>query len=672
MNSTDAQLLEAIERYEDRSRHDNDLINERSEAIKYYRGDNTNAAEEGRSQYVSRDCYDVVETIKPQLLKLFLSGDEVVRFEPVGPEDVQAAKIESEYINHIALQKNDAFELFSGWIHDGLIQKNGYALAYYDDSEEIERERYIGLSDEELAMLAQADDVEIVEHEATETGHSVTLETVRPSGCVRYLNIAPENVRVDSEHTGVSLKECDFVEYRQRRTLSQLRNDGFKVADDIQDGDETDGDWEADVRRENRLDDDDPVDPAMRMVTVRYVWVRTSLYSGGKRAELRRAVVVGDTFLENVECEEVTLVAWSPHPLPHQHVGMSEIDVTLDIQDVKTASTRSMLDGMYLSLNGRNAIDEDRVNLDDMLVSRPGGIVRVSGDPGSAIFPLTMPSTQNVALQSLEYFDQVREARTGITRYTSGLDPNSLNKTATGIMQLQAASMQRIELIARHFAEAVKELFRLTHALTLRHGRKAEMVRLTNKWVPIDPRAWKRRSDMTISVGLGTGNRQEQNMFLMQMLQLAMGPGMQMGLSDPSKLYAMLAKLTNNAGFKAAEEFWTDPSSQPPKQQPPDPKLMIEMEKLKVDQAGLQQKGQEMQVDAQQEQAKLMADAQTERMRLQQAQQEAVLRAEVEMQKAQLQAETQLRIARMNAYTTRQSAAATRLSAAKVKRNELQ
>mgnify|MGYP002682695474 CR=1 FL=1 len=73
-------------------------------------------------------------SIKPQLLKLFLSGDEVVRFEPVGPEDVQAAKIESEYINHIALQKNDAFELFSGWIHDGLIQKNGEAKIVIEGS----------------------------------------------------------------------------------------------------------------------------------------------------------------------------------------------------------------------------------------------------------------------------------------------------------------------------------------------------------------------------------------------------------------------------------------------------------------------------------------------------------------------------------------------------------
>lgn len=149
-------------------------------------------------------------------------------------------------------------------------------------------------------------------------------------------------------------------------------------------------------------------------------------------------------------------------------------------------------------------------------------------------------------------------------------------------------------------------------------------------------------------------------MFLMQMLQLALGPGLQMGLTDPSKLYAILTRLTNNAGFKSAEEFWTDPSNQPPKQQAPDPRLMIE-------QAKLQQAQQATQIDAQIKQAELQADAREAAQKLQQVQQEAILRAEVEMQKAQLQADTQLRIARMDAYTQRQQAMARRVDAVKVK-----
>lgn len=607
MASDDKRLLAAIER-EETLAEDGDLVEDRIKAIRLYRGDNTNPAEEGRSQYVARDVYDVVETVKPQLLKLFLSGDQVVRFEPTGPEDVEQASLETEFVNYIALQKNDAFGVFDGWIHDGLVQKNGYVVAYWDDAETVDRESYTGLAEDEIALLLQDESVEVLEHEQDEMGlHSLTVERKRVYGCVRFENIAPESVRVSHTHTKVDLTDCDFVQRRERKTLSQLRLEGFNVPDDLTDGGNDDS--EEETREEGRWRDTDAVDPAMRQVLVRETWIRTALYTGGKKAELRHVVVVGTTVLLNEVCDLIPVIAWSPKALPHQHTGMSVVDETEDVQGVKTAMTRGALDNVYLSLNGRHAIDTDRVNLDDMLVSRPGGLVRVQGDPGSAIFPLTSVPTQSIALQAIEYFDQVRESRTGVTRYTSGLDPNALNKTATGIMQLQAASMARVELTGRRLAEAVKTLFLTIHALTLKHGRKAEMIRLSNKWVTVDPSSWKRRMDVTISVGLGTGNRQEQSMFLMQMLQLALGPGLQMGLTDPSKLYAMLARLTNNAGFKSVEEFWSDPSGQPPKQQPPDPRLLIE-------QAKLQQAQAETQIEAQQGQAKLQAEMQIEQMKL--------------------------------------------------------
>lgn len=666
MKDSQKLLLSAIQRHEDAAEIDVD--GERATAIRLYRGDNIDPQEEGRSQFVSRDCYDVVETVKPQLLKLFLSGDEVVRFDPEGPEDVQQAQLETEWVNHVALQQNDAFGVFSDWIHDGLVQRNGYVLAHWSEEEQVDTETYTNLSDEEIALILQDPALEVVGHEesADEYGnllHSVKVEKRTDCSRVQYINVPPESVIVDVNHDRVSLTECNFVQRREWKTLSQLRAEGFDVPDDLSDSGDGSRDYETYVRDPDDWKEEGvEADPSMRRVKVRETWIRTAIHTGGKKAELRHCIVVGNTFLLDEEADHIPLVAWCPKPQPHQHEGLSLIDEAKDIQAVKTATTRAMLDNMYLANNGRYAINSDLVNLDDMLVSRPGGVVRVDGPPGAAIFPLTHPQTQNVALQAVEYFDQVKESRTGITRYTSGLDPNALNKTATGIMQLQAASMQRIELIARHFAEAVKELMWLTHALTLKHGRKQEMVQLSNKWAVIDPRSWKKRKDMTISVGLGTGNRQEQSMFLMQMLQLALGPGLQMGLTEPAKVYQMLSRLTNNAGFKASEEFWTDPSSKPPQPPAPDPKLMIE-------QAKLQQSAQETQIDAQQAQAKLQADMTAEQMRAQQAQQEAVLRAEVELQKAQIDAETRLRIARLNAATQRQSAIASRLSNLRVRRD---
>ena len=663
MKDSQKLLLSAIQRHEDAAEIDVD--GERATAIRLYRGDNIDPQEEGRSQFVSRDCYDVVETVKPQLLKLFLSGDEVVRFDPEGPEDVAQAQLETEWVNHVALQQNDAFGVFSDWIHDGLVQRNGYVLAHWSEEEQVDTETYTNLSDEEIALILQDPALEIVGHEESsdEYGnllHSVKVEKRSDCSRVQYINVPPESVIVDVNHDKVSLAECNFVQRREWKTLSQLRAEGFDVPDDLSDSGDDSRDYETYVRDADHWQEEGvEADPSMRRVRVRETWIRTAIHTGGKKAELRHCIVVGTTFLLDEEADAIPLVAWCPKPQPHQHEGLSLIDEAKDIQAVKTATTRAMLDNMYLANNGRYAINTDVVNLDDMLVSRPGGVVRVDGPPGAAIFPLTHPQTQNVALQAVEYFDQVKESRTGITRYTSGLDPNALNKTATGIMQLQAASMQRIELIARHFAEAVKELMWLTHALTLKHGRKQEMVQLSNKWAVIDPRSWKKRKDMTISVGLGTGNRQEQSMFLMQMLQLALGPGLQMGLTEPPKVYQMLSRLTNNAGFKASEEFWTDPSSKPPQPPAPDPKLMIE-------QAKLQQSAQETQIDAQTTQAKMQADMQIEQMRLMAQQQIERERIQSEEKIAAAKIRSEERKERMRAVASRNQAMAAKLRGARV------
>jgi hypothetical protein len=353
-------------------------------------------------------------------------------------------------------------------------------------------------------------------------------------------------------------------------------------------------------------------------------------------------------------------VAFSAKPLPHQHYGESFYDELKEIQDVKTALLRGVLDSLYLANSPRYGVNTDRVNLDDLLVSRPGGIVRVDGEPMGAIMPLSVAYNPSPALQAMEYMDVVRETRTGVTRVGTGLDPNALNKTASGIAMLQGAQSQRIELIARHFAESVKELCLLVHALTLKHSRQQELIMLRNEWIPVDPRQWTRRKDMSISVGLGTGNRQEQSAFLMQMLQLAFGPGMQMGLSSPAQVYQMLSKLTNAAGFKNAEEFWSDPSKRPPappQQPPPDPKLIEVQQRGQMEQAKMQQDAQmeaaKMQQGAQMEQARAQQDMQMEMQRAQASmvleREKAQMQAEVQRYKAELDAQVALEVARIRA-----------------------
>lgn len=639
---TDADLLTALERLESSAELADESETERLTALGRYRGENLRPAPEGRSQVTDRTVWEVVESVKPQLLKLFLSGDEVVRFEPRGPEDIEGAAQESAAVNFVITQKNPAFHLFSGWAHDGLLHRVGYCKAYVEEADEIERETYRGLSQEELAFIVADREVDIVEQAMSVDAMGaptmdVVVERKTTNSYVRIVNVPPESVLVHSDHTEVSLSKCAFVQHRTRKTISELRESGFDVPDDINDNAYEREDFIDDYRREftdmTSSEDGEEADPTMRQVLVRESWVRLDK-DGDGIASLYHTVVIGKTLLLCEDADHVPIIAWCPIPQPHMHRGYSLHDEVKEIQDIKQSLIRSVLDNLYLSNNGRFAVDPNRVSLDDFLVSRPGGLVRTEGDPAGAILPLFQPFSPGPAMQMAEYMDVQRELRTGIPRVQQGqLDPLSQNKTATGISQVFAAGQQRIELIARYFAEGVKELCAVVHQLLSKHSKRPLVLSIQQQFVAVDPRQWAKRTDLSISVGLGSGNRFEQTQFLQQILSLMFGPAGPLGLTDPSKVYNALSKLTTAVGFKNPEEFWNNPkNSGPPQPPPPDPKMIEMQQKAQIEQA-------KMQLDAQSEQARVAIERERLAMDRYKADLDAQIKLYIEQLKAGIQQE---------------------------------
>lgn len=603
---TDAEILAKIQAEETQAYglHDQELAGERAQAIDYYLGKPFGNEIDGRSQVVSTDVADTVESLLPELLKVFVAGDEVVKFDPRGPEDIDQAEQETEAINHIVMEKNHGFGLFYTWFKDALLSKNGYVKVYWEEVEEVEKEFYQGLTDEEMTLLVQGDDVEVIEHTAypdeidlqqrqqaiqahpeaaqdilsqpEKMLHDVRVQTKREDGRICLENVAPESMVVSTDTSTVSVQKARFVQHREMTTVAELRERGFKVDDDIAD-DYTDQFEQEQIARDlyNENSDRNEYDGLDRKILVKDTYM---LCDG----ELMRYVVVGNTIIHTEEAEIIPFAAITPVIMPHRHVGRSVADLVMDIQLIKSTLMRGQLDGMYLALNGRHAIT-DKVNLDDFLVSRPNGVVRVSGIPAENIMPLVTPDVSAIAYPMMEYLDSVKENRTGVTKYNQGLDANSLNKTASGISQIMGASQKRTELIARIFAEGgVKELFMLVHRLMRMHSQRELVLRLRNKWVAVDPRQWKTRTDLSVSVGLGTGNKDQMLGHLMTILQ-AQKEGIEIGLATPKNIYNALAKLTQNAGFKNPEEFWTDPEGaeqkpEAPPQPSPDTVLLAQTE----------------------------------------------------------------------------------------------
>jgi hypothetical protein len=254
--------------------------------------------------------------------------------------------------------------------------------------------------------------------------------------------------------------------------------------------------------------------------------------------------------------------------------------------------------------------------------------------------PLSHPPLPASSFGMVEYMDSMKEKRTGITAYNQGLDANSLNKTATGVAQIMNASQQRIELVARTFAETgVKELFKLVHHLVRTTLTKPDIIRLRNKWVEVDPREWKARKDLSISVGLGAGNKDQQLAHLMSIINMQK-EAINAGLTSPEKIYNALAKLTQNAGFKNPEEFWVNPANMPEQQGQQD----------KPSEAEIMVQGQ-LQIEQQKADAQMMQEQERSKNDIIIEREKIVAQAELERFKAQLKAETDLAIAQIKAQS---------------------
>jgi hypothetical protein len=230
------------------------------------------------------------------------------------------------------------------------------------------------------------------------------------------------------------------------------------------------------------------------------------------------SVILGKERVERVHYAAIT-----PDIAAHRLYGRSIYDIVGELQRIKTALTRGMLDSIYYALNARLYVDQTKVNeftLSDLMNNTPGGIVRADGP--NAVSPLNGSPVQSACSPTgLEYFSTAAERRTGIVRNAQGLNPDTLHDTAQGAQMLMTAAQKRVRMIARIFAETgVKDLFLGVHALLREHASKQAVVKLRGKWVTVDPTTWGERNDMTIELGLGSGGRDQDVALINRVMEL--------------------------------------------------------------------------------------------------------------------------------------------------------
>jgi hypothetical protein len=594
------------------------LSSQRKKSLEYYMGEPLGTEIDGRSQVVSTDVADTVETILPNLLKIFTASDQTVKCEPVKAEDVALAEQATNYINYIFNKDNNGFSILYTWFKDALIEKNGIVKVYWDESEKVEQETYQNLNDEEYKILIDNDDVEVVEEESfvdekakeqleelkqlaeaqgqdigdipTPKLYNCIIKRTTSSGKVKIENIPPEEFLI--QRSAKSIEDADFVAHKVLKSRSDLIQMGFDrdIVDDLP----TQNTVTMNDERLARFADidesslNDAPDESTQDIEIYECFVKIDM-DGDGIAELRKVIVAGgnaNTILENMPCDFIPFCSLTPIPMPHRFYGRSVSELVEDVQLVKSTVMRQLLDNMYLTNNNRVAIMDGMVNLDDLLTSRPGGVVRTKQPPSQVMMPMQSQTISQQAFPLLEYLDTVRETRTGVTRYSQGLDADSLNKTATGVNTLMSQSQMRMELIARVFAETgIKDLFRRIFELTVKYQNKERIVELNNKFVAVSPTEWKNRYNISITVGLGAGSKDQQIVMLNNILQKQLQAFQLQGNKEYpmvtlKNIYNSLAKIIEEAGLKNVENYFVNPDEGRELVQPSPPPEPTPIEKI--------------------------------------------------------------------------------------------
>lgn len=644
---SESDLLQFLDEEASQAFHftEGEIASDRVRAMRSYMRAPYGTEEEGRSAVVASDTFDAVEGILPDLIEVFTSSDKAVVFEPVGPEDEESAEQVTNACNYVFYKQNNGFLILYTAIKDALLLKTGGVKWYWETKRTPTFTRYRNVDEMQLAVfLTTNPNAKVVEKEEAEPTEeelaayaeasqqfiaagleppplpvrfNVKIKTVEEKGCVRVCAIPPDELQVSRRHDTILLDECPYVAHVVEKTMSELKEMGYEVSvEELRAAQNAEHTADRDYRETQRggrwgwWQDDNELDESMVRGYLREEYVLVD-FDGDGIAERRRVVRIADKVLENEECSHVPIAAWTPYILTHQFNGLSVADLVEDFQRIHTEIWRQQLDNLALANNQETVVLTDAqgspmANIDDLLNRRPGGIIRQR--MAGAVQPYQQRWQGIEAMPMLEQLSVAKENRTGYTRYSQGLDGDSLNKTATGVQMIMNASQKRMKLMARIVAEAlVAPMFRGIFKTLTDYGMQKISYRLNGKFVEYDPQEWRDQYDMTINVGIGTGDQIQQSAFLQQMAQaqaMAINSPLAGKLITPKNIYNLQARLVENAGFKNPQEFWTDPDTvqTPPGPPPPDPKVVLEQAKLQGEQ---QKAAAEMQMDRQKSEAEM-------------------------------------------------------------------
>ena len=605
---------------------DDDIGGSRALATEYYYGDLFGDEEDGRSQVVSMDVRDTVQGILPSLMRIFFGPERVVEFAPQGPEDVQNAEQATDYVDFIFKRDNPGFKILHSAFKDALVRKCGIVKYWWDESVEVRAESFSMLDEQSMMMLTSDPDIEIsavreypvpgTEPQNEAQGimtpppmmYDVEIKRRIKTGKVKIEALPPEEFLIDRR--AKSIEDATFVGHRTMKTVSDLVSMGYDYDEMVEasgNGNDFDNNQEYTARNPFAVvNTSNNGDPSSKSVMYIEGYLKVD-FDGDGIAEMRRICTIGtgNKVIRNEIVSERQFADFCPDPEPHTFFGMCPADVVMDIQRIKSNVQRGILDSLAQSIHPRTAIVEGQANMEDVLNTEVGAVIRMRA-PGM-VQPFTTPFVGQAAFPMLDYLDDIKQTRTGISKAAAGLDADALQSTTKAAVSATVnAAHQHIEMIARIFAETgLRKLFTGILKLVVENQDRARMVRLRNTFVPIDPRSWDAKMDVIVNVGVGDGTIEDRINILNQ---VAARQEMLIEKTGPNNPVVSLPQYTNTltkllqlAGIKDSTNYFNQlpvdfQLPEPPAPKPTPEEILAQVQAQSI-QADIQKKAAELQLD---------------------------------------------------------------------------
>lgn len=552
-------------------------------------------------QAVDRTCMETVGWILPALLEIFHGSDHTGAFEPGSEDDVEASEQATDLVNHVYMRDNPGFLISAAVIQDALVEGLGVWKVSWDDAASVSVSTHLGLdemqaasvlADEEVELLAMRTRVErgvatpdmmaqlLQAHTQAVAAGMAPPPVEPPAQTVFDIKVrrttrrgrvkveALPNSEFGYEPGARSREACNFFYHRRRVPRADLTALGY--AEDVIEGLASSPGGPTDPWRPAQEANAahmtwTAAHESMELVAYYECYLRADFDRDGV-AEWRKVCLAGEgkELLHQEIVERPLFIPVSPILLSHRLEGLAVVDLVRDLQGIRTDLLRLMVDGFFDTVIPRAKVRATaaRETWEAVLNPATGKPIPVNNPDDVTWDNPTWSGAQ--ALPLLEWLDQQRERRTGVSATSTGTDPDMLqNQTAAAVNQLMTAAQQKIGLIARIFAETgLAPLFMGILQVLVRHQDRPRTIRLRNKFVTMDAAHWNASMDYVPNVGLGTGDKGKVRAALLELLAVqekALAGGL--GIAGPKQVYNLLKELVRASQLPSVDPYFIDPES---------------------------------------------------------------------------------------------------------------